>query len=829
MATQAISLPDAEALRRTWETPPGWRGFFATVDHKVIGRRYLVTAFVFLLLGGLEALAMRAQLAASENGLLTPEQYNRFFTMHGVTMMFLYAAPVLSGFSNFLWPLLLGARDMAFPRLNALSYWTYLGAGILLYGGALAGAAPDAGWFSYVPLAGREYGPGLGTDVYALSLLLLTVSTTVGSANFVATLARTRAPGMSLDRVPILIWGTLTASVANLFALPALTAALVFLLLDRRFGTHFYDPEAGGEPLLWQHLFWMFGHPWVYIVVLPAMGMVSDVLPTFCRRPLVGHTLVATATVSTAALGFGVWLHHMFATGISPLALAFFSGGSLAIAIPSAVAVFAWIATLWHGRPAVAATPFLFMAGFIVLFVVGGVSGVMTAVVPFDWQLTDSYFVVAHLHYTLAGINLFPVLGALYYWFPKLTGRRMGERLGRWSFWTCFAGANLVFFPMHVVGMLGMPRRVYTYPSGLGWDAVNAVMTVGAFLFAAGIGMVLWNALRSLRRGEPAGPNPWGAPTLEWATPSPPPPYNFAVIPTVASRYPLWETESGPARSVLDRGPALGEGREALLTTTLDARPAAVLRMPGDTPVPFWLAAALTVLAAGALVGSTAIAALGAAGALAAVAAWLWPPRPDGPAATATPWGVLPLDGDGRGAVGWWGMAALIATEAALFAYLLFAYAYLASRSVAPWPGDGRPELRLAGTGTLVLLAGSALAWWSARQVKRAREGRAAAGLGATVLLGLAFLGIQAAELSRKTVRPDTDAYGSAFFAVTGFHAAHVLAGTLMLAFVCAALWRGRVTRRRTLVVDAAVAYWHFVDVVWLAVFATLYLVPYFR
>jgi len=404
----------ARRLAGIWETKPGLLGWLGSVDHKEIGKRYIVTAFVFLLLGGIEALVIRLQLAGPDRHLLTPEQYDELFTMHGMTMIFLYASPILSGFSNYLWPLLLGARDMALPRLNAFSYWVYLAAGLFLYASFLLGEAPNDGWFNYVPYASITYNPGLNIDFYGLGMILLGISTTVGAVNFIVTTLRTRAPGMSVNRLPILIWGTLTASAANILAVPCVSLAFFMLWLDRRFGTHFFDVPAGGQPLLWQHLFWMFGHPWVYAIVLPAMGMVSDGLPTFCRRPLVGYALVALSTVATMILGFGVWLHHMFATGLPTLALSFFSTASIVIAVPSAVAVFAWLATIATGRP-VFKTPFLFFSSFILLFVIGGVSGFMTASVPVDWQLTDTYFVVAHIHYVLIGINLFPVVGAIYY------------------------------------------------------------------------------------------------------------------------------------------------------------------------------------------------------------------------------------------------------------------------------------------------------------------------------------------------------------------------------------------------------------------------------
>jgi heme/copper-type cytochrome/quinol oxidase subunit 1 len=410
-----------------------------------------------------------------------------------------------------------------------------------------------------------------------------------------------------------------------LFALPALSAACVMLYCDRRFGTHFFDTGAGGHPLLWQHLFWIFGHPWVYIVVLPAMGIVSDALPTFCRRPLVGYNLVALATVSTGILGFGVWVHHMFATGLPPLSMSFFSAASLVITIPSGIAVFAWIATIWYGRPVIT-TSFLFMAGFIVLFVIGGVSGVATAAIAFDTQLTDTYFVVAHLHYVLIGINVFAVVAGLYYWFPKMTGRLLNERLGRWNFWVMFIGFNLGFFPMHISGLLGMPRRVYTYPHGLGWDLLNLITTVGGVVFAIGVLLLIVNVLRSRRRGALAGPNPWNGPTLEWATSSPPPPYNFAVIPTVASRHPLWESGSGqPGESLVAEGPALADGKVTLETSPLIGEVTNVLKMPGDTLYPLLHALSVTVTFYGLLVRKNWLAVIGGLLVIALTIAWLWP------------------------------------------------------------------------------------------------------------------------------------------------------------------------------------------------------------
>jgi cytochrome c oxidase subunit I len=629
--TPAVGIDSVEheaRLLRLWETAPGLKGFFGSVDHKQIGIRYLVTAFVFLILGGIEALVMRVQLAGPNQTWLTPEQYNQLFSTHGMTMIFLYASPVLSGFSNYVWPLLLGSRDMAFPRLNAFGYWIYVASGLFLYTGFITGNGPNDGWFNYVPYASRDYNPGLNQDFYALGMVFLGISTTAGAANFIVTAFRTRAPGMSINRLPIMIWGTLTASAANLVVVPAVSLAFLLLWLDRQFGTHFFDPAGGGQPLLWQHLFWIFGHPWVYAIVLPAMGMVSDGLPVFCRRPLVGYSLVALSTVATMILGFGVWVHHMFATGLASLSLSFFSGASIAITVPSAVAVFAWLATIWLGRPVIT-TAFLFFASMILLFVIGGVSGFMTASVPVDWQLTDTYFVVAHLHYVLIGINVFPVIGAAYFWFPKMSGRMLDEHLGRWNFWTMFIGFNLAFLPMHLTGLLGMPRRIYTYADGMGWDTLNLITSVGSFGFAVGVLLFIINVWKSLKAGAPASANPWDGPTLEWATSSPPPPYNFAVIPTVASRHPLWENRlhEGGTVSSISRGLLLESGKETIGTSALDATPDMILEMPADSYAPVLLTVGIAVLFIGMLLQNWLVMGLAAALTAAALLFWMWPRR----------------------------------------------------------------------------------------------------------------------------------------------------------------------------------------------------------
>ena len=827
--TGVVASRDApvDRLEQIWETPRGLHGMLVSVDHKTIGKRYLVTALVFFAIGGLEASAMRIQLAHGDMHLVSPEAYDQLFTMHGVTMLFLFASPVLSGFANYLWPLVIGARDMAFPRANAVSYWIFLFSGLFLYSSVLVGQAPDGGWFGYVPMTERAYSPGLNLDFYTIGLVFVGLSTTVGAVNFVTTFFTLRAPGMSVDRVPIMLWGTLTASFTVLFFMPALTAACVLLFLDRRVGTSFFDSAHGGHPMLWQHLFWLFGHPWVYIIVLPAMGLASEMLPTFTRRPLAGYTFVALSTIATAILGSGVWVHHMFATGLPQLSTAYFSASSMVISVASGISVAAWLVTIWYGRPRFT-TPFLFLCGFIALFVIGGVSGVMTAAVPFDWQLTDSYFVVAHLHYVLLGINVFPVVAALYYWFPKMSGRMLSERVGKWIFALMFIGMNLTFFPMHVTGMLGLPRRVYTYPSYRSWDGLNLSSTLGVAVFAVGALLLLIDILRALRHGERTGANPWGAPTLEWSVPSPPPPYNFAVLPTVRSAYPLWENQlkSKTSSSVVDHGPVLDDGRETIETTALDAETRTTLRMPEDSAWPLLLALALTAVCYALLASAW----LGVAFALGLVTitlvGWLKPPRLWRAAERAG--GAMATGGVNAEAGGRWAMRLVVLTEGCFFASLLFSYWYLAA--LAPhWPPVGRhPSLAIAAPNTLILLMSSAALMWGEAGIRRGDRKRLRNGLIATFALGALFVALQAVEYSHQTFSPTSDAYGSLFFTVTGFHGAHVIVGLLMNLVVQWWLWRGAFTADRHGFVSNVALYWHFVDAVWIAVFTCLYLIPRF-
>ncbi|MDP3062896.1 MAG: cytochrome c oxidase subunit I, partial [Chloroflexota bacterium] len=498
----------AGAIRRPTGYVPGVWGWITTVDHKRIGVLYLVTALVFFVMGGVEALIIRMQLARPENSVVTPEVYNQLFTMHGTTMIFLAVMPLSAAFFNFIIPLMIGARDVAFPRLNAFSYWTFLFGGLLLNLSFVAGEAPAVGWFAYANLTSNQFSPSNGVTYWVLGLQVLGVASLAAAFNFVVTIINMRAPGMSLLRMPIFVWNTLVTSFLIIFAFPIITVALTMLLFDRRFGTQFFIPAAGADPLLWQHLFWLFGHPEVYILIIPAMGIVSEIIPVFSRKPLFGYPFVVLATVSIAFLGFGVWSHHMFTTGLGAWANAAFGGATMLIAIPTGVKIFNWLGTMWRGsisfRP-----PMLFALGFIAMFIIGGLSGVMQAVPPVDEQQQDSYFVVAHLHYVLFGGSMLGIFAGIYYWFPKATGRMLGEGLGKLNFWTMMLGLNLTFFPMHFLGILGMPRRIYTYPTGMGWDLSNLLATIGAFILAVSILVFLVNVVVSLRRGQRATDDPW--------------------------------------------------------------------------------------------------------------------------------------------------------------------------------------------------------------------------------------------------------------------------------------------------------------------------------
>jgi cytochrome c oxidase subunit I+III len=614
-------------LTEVWADPPGFLGWFSHIDHKSIGRRFVVTAFGFFTLGGLLAALMRIQLARPDQSFLSADMYNQVFTMHGTTMMFLFAVPVMLGLAVYIVPLAVGARSIAFPRLVAYGYWMFLFGGIFLFAMFAINTGPDNGWFSYVPLAGPEFGLGKRADVWAQLVTFSETSSLVVAVALVTTILKMRAPGMALNRIPVYVWAMLIVSLMTILSMPAIMLASTTLIMDRLIGTHFYNQAEGGDPLLWQHLFWFFGHPEVYIIFLPAQGMVSTIISTFFQRPLVGYLAVVLSLVSTAFIGFGVWVHHMFTTGLPQLSMSFFTVASVMIVVPTGIQFFCWIATIWTGRLVLRA-PVLWALGFFAVFLIGGLTGVMLAAVPLNQQVHDTFFVVAHFHYVLIGGAVFPLLGAIHYWFPKMTGRMMGERLGRASFWLFFAGFNLTFFPMHQLGLAGMPRRVYTYQAVMGWGTLNLLATAGAVLMTVALVIYLINIVRALRSRAPATDDPWHAASLEWATSSPPPPYNFSPLPGVATRDPLWNRpDEQPLVIGVD-----STCREVLVTRLTDAAPDHRRKLVTPSAWPFFAALATALMFIWSIFSPWAVV-WGSIPLTVALIGWFWPREGVSPAA----------------------------------------------------------------------------------------------------------------------------------------------------------------------------------------------------
>ncbi|WP_404294013.1 cytochrome c oxidase subunit I [Microvirga sp. RSM25] len=606
-------------LAKTWGTDKGLIGTLSTVDHKIIGRRFIVTAIIFLFLGGLSAVAMRMQLALPENRLIGPDLYNQLFTMHGTTMMFLFGVPIGEAFAVYLVPLMVGTRNIAFPRLNAYSYYVYLFGGLMIWVAFMLNIGPDVGWFAYVPLSGPEFSPGKRADFWAQMITFTEVSGIAVAISIIVTVFKLRAPGMTLDRIPLFVWAELVNSFVIIFALPAVVTASAALMMDRLVGTHFFNPAEGGDALLYQHLFWFFGHPEVYIIFLPATGWVSAIVVTFARRQAFGYIALVLSLIATGFLSFGLWVHHMFTTGLPQLGASFFTASSMLIAIPNGIQIFCWIATLWDGRP-VFRTPLLFIIGFFFIFVAGGLSGIMLASVPLDTQVHDTFFVVAHFHYVLIGGNVFPLIAAVYYWFPKFTGRMMSERLGKWHFWLAFIGFNVTFFPMHITGLMGMPRRVYTYLPEMGWANLNLVSSIGAVLFFGSFVLFLYNIVSSASRGPLAGANPWDAGTLEWAAASPPMPQNFDRIPVVTNREPLWANrDSLPVVAGLSV-----ENREQIVSTITHGRADLRESSPEPSIWPFVAAIATAILFVGSMFTPWALV-WGSIPLAVALMGWFWP------------------------------------------------------------------------------------------------------------------------------------------------------------------------------------------------------------
>ena len=788
-----------KALEAIWTTPPGI-GRLSSVNHTVLGKRFMAVALGFFAIGGLLAMLIRAQLATPGSAFLGPEIYNQIFTMHGTVMMFLFAIPMFEGFVIYMLPKMLGARDMAFPRLTAYGFWCYLFGGLILIGAMLAGAAPNGGWFMYTPLTSRPYTPGINADVWLLGITFVEISAVTAAVEIFVSILKMRAPGMALNRMPLLAWYMLVTSGMMIVGFPPLILGSILLELERAFDLPFFDPTRGGDPLLWQHLFWLFGHPEVYIIFLPAAGALSTIIPVFARRPILGYRAIIAAIVAMGFLSFGLWVHHMFTVGIPHLALAFFSAASALVAVPTAVQIFAWIGTLASGRPRWD-IPMLYVSGFFFVFVIGGLTGVMLAMVPFNTQAHDSYFVVAHLHYVLVGGFVFPMLAALYHWLPHISGRRSLYRLSVPAFWLIFIGFNLTFFLMHLTGLMGMPRRISSYPSNWGWDWLNLLSSIGGFILTMGFALVLADMVLQFRYGERFRRDPWRAGTLEWATPTPPPPYNFAAIPRVAERADrLRPAEIGPrlAGGAGYLGFARNAAQETMGVDIATGAPEHVIVLPRRTFLPLWTALATASFFLAFLFGLYWLA---PAGALATIGLFLTWPATLGQKRDMGPVDIgmgerAPLDAEAPGNVTILANRAALVMDATLFASLLFGGLFLLV--VAPgW--DGLAPLAMpawAGVaGALAAAAGAALAWL-------ARRANAADGSGG-MLLGLAGLAQAAAAaalvlLLLAVPEPTGHARQAAIVALLGYGALHCALAALMAGH---GLWRrrqGYVSARRS-------------------------------
>ena len=799
MALREVALPHLAAPSAT-----GVWSWITTVDHKRVGILYGVSAFVFFLMGGVEALLIRLQLAVPGHHLVSADTYNALFTMHGTTMVFLAVMPFNAAFFNYMVPLMIGARDVAFPRLNALSYWIFLGGGLFLNASFLVGAPPDAGWFGYANLTTNKFSPGLATDFWLLSLQILGASSVLAAVNFIVTILNLRAPGMSFMRMPVFVWMTLVVQFLIVFAFPPITVGLIFLMFDRFFGTHFYDVAAGGDLHLWQHLFWIFGHPEVYILILPAFGIVSEVLPVFARKPLFGAPVVIYSGVLIGFFGFGVWSHHMFAAGMGPVADAFFALATMLIAIPTGVKIFNWLATLWGGalRPT---TALHYAVGLIATFTVGGLSGIMHASPPIDLQQTDTYFVVAHFHYVLIGGSLFGLLAGLFYWWPKMTGRLLDERLGKLGFWVMFVGFNLTFFPQHYLGAIGMPRRIYTYPRGIGWEFWNMASTIGAFGIGLAIAVVGWTAVRSLRGGATAGADPWDGRTLEWRTSSPPPVHDFDEIPPVSGRDTFWREKHGRPSAV----------------TAPRAHEAHAFHLPAPSFWPLVIAIGIVAAAVGAL-GSLVLVVLGAL--VVVVGTFCFALEHHGNPAHVHQVGEVGVD---HRKLAMW---TFLASECFLFGTLIATYlAYKGRSVVGPHPADTF-NLQLTTLSTFDLLMSSLLMVLALAAVQRGDHAQSRLWLAGTAFFGVIFLGFQAYEFTTFILHDgltlQQNLFGSTFYVLTGFHGGHVAIGVIWLLTLLVLDLRGRLGVADATKVEIAGLYWHFVDVVWIAIFTLVYLVP---
>lgn len=796
-----IRRAQAERLRAVWAAPKGLR-YWTAVNNTEVGLWYTTAAFIFFLLAGLLALLMRVQLAVPENNILPAEIYNQIFTMHGTVMMFLFAVPIFEAFSIFLLPQLLGARELPFPRLTAYGFWCYVFGGTFVFGSLFFGAAPNGGWFMYPPLATSEQTGGIGTDIWLLGLGFIEIAAIAAAVELIVGVLKNRPPGMRLNLMPTYAWYVLVVGIMILFAFPPLMAGDLLMELEHAFDFPFFNAERGGDPLLWQHLFWIFGHPEVYIIFLPAIALLSMIIPTAAQRPIFGYTWIVLAAITTGFLSFGLWVHHMYTTGLPGVSLAFFSAASVAVAIPTGIQIFVFLATLLLGR-VVFSIPMLFCAGALAIFVIGGLTGVMVALAPFDWQAHDTYFVVAHLHYVLIGGVVFPVVAGLYYYFPAAVARKLSRTAGKWAFALMFVGFNVAFLPMHITGLRGMPRRVYTYPEGLGLDWLNLISTIGAFVFAAGVGIIVIDALRARFSRVVPERNPWNAGTLEWSHPMPNESWGARSIPIISTRYPLWQQDNFVKDMEEGRFylPDAKEGyREGLVTSVVEAEPQHIIRIPGPSPLPVFAAAftaAAFILATFSAYLAAIFMAIGAAG---TIIVWLWnnPGQiPDAETKDAGRGLVLPLYASGPRSVAWWGLFITLLADLAAFVSLVFAYFFYATVNEM-WPPQDAPTLALWPAAAVAVLA--AVSWGMMRLSRRVLAERsdekfiicaalaALAGLGAFALgcWWLADTGLVGAR----------HAYDATLWVMVVFALAHFPLAALMTLYIIARNVAGKLTAR---------------------------------
>jgi len=815
---------EEEQLRAVWSNPSGWR-YWTSVNNTQIGLWYGSTAFAFMLFAGLLALLVRAQLAVPENDLISAELYNQAYTLHGTVMMFLFAVPIFEAVAIFLLPPMLGAREMPFPRLGAFGFWSFLIGGVFVCGSIFFGAAPNSGWFMYPPLATSEQA-GIGADIWLLGLSFIEVSSLAAAVELIVGIMKCRAPGMRVNLMPLFAWYLLIVAGMIIFAFPPLIAGDLLFEMQRLFDWPFFDPERGGDPLLWQHLFWIFGHPEVYIIFLPAIALLAMIIPTFSRRPIVGYSWIVLAAIGTGFLSFGLWVHHMFATGLPQISLAFFSAASAAVAIPTAVQIFVFLATMLAGR-VIFSTPMLFAMGGIAIFVMGGLTGVMVALAPFDWQAHDTYFIVAHLHYVLIGGMLFPVFAGLYYYYPLVDGKHMSDKVARFAFWMMFCGFNITFFPMHLAGLRGMPRRVYTYPADVGWDWFNLVSTMGAVVLGIGMFAVVVDVTLHRRRQPKGEVNPWKAGTLEWISE---PEENWGVrsIPQIESRYPLWDQPS-LAHEVNAGKWYLADAkegrRETLVTSVLDAEPEQVLRVGGTSYVTIVSAATLGSVFVALTFKWWIVSLVSGAAFIAAVLYWLWTGTGEIPEKEEKDIGrgvSLPLYASGIKSAGWWAMFITMTGDGTAFASLVFGYFFF-------WTIHDDFTGALNGPGALwpmVALALFALAWATtvgAREInRRGHMGIARLLLGTGALLAAAGCGAALAGPWTTGMDPTAHVYPAIVWILVIWAAIHGALGILMQLYCLARSLAGRLTARHDMELHNVALYWHFMLITALVTFSVI-------